>query len=883
MNLLNLTKIQSFVVRWLGATASIGLLWLAGCTPKVTLRQDQYLLNNQIFRGNKNISTDALLPLLPQKPNKRLFGIPGLTVSLWFYQGGLPRYYHKRPAWQAQFDTLSTRYERTNQQLPSNVRAANKWRRRANKQIEKLRNKIQNGTWVMRTLGEPPVYFADADARRNTLKIKKYLINQGYRAAQVGYELDTLTSPKYLTVKYLIAEGLPYKLGKVNLFTQTDPDIDTLLKRTAYASYLKSGENFKYINVELEIARIEQLMRNNGYFGFNRQYLLPRTIENRKGQNGGFLTDTSIVEVKTDSLFRSINILGLQVNYPKGQNRFMAYRFSEVDFEATSLLSPTLVAAPLLSQARFQNINYKFADRYYSPKVLDTKILLRPGALFRQEALDETYRQLSLLDQFRFINIDTDTSGKAIKVSIKAVPYEKYQTSFEGGANVVNNNLPGPFANGTFRVRNVFRHLENFEISGRAAYDLQTGLNGLLFFPTVEFGVNTSLIFPRILFPGKWVGKLNEKGPRTILSLGFNYINRQPFFTRSGYRANMTYSWRKSPREFINVTPLDFNVLRTRDKSGEFNQLLDQLFRQLGSPLFYSFLDRAFVSSMSVSYVYNSDVIGQNRRAKYLRLFAESGGTTLNLLRTEQLPLLKDYTLYKFIKTNAEYRVYWPLFRYSRLVFRANAGFIFNYGAQQAAPYEKYFTGGGSNSLRAWPPRRLGLGSAFPNVDSLGRPIFVRAPFTLATDTINYGSYDYRFEQLGDVILEANLELRGRLFKFYGDINYALFIDVGNTWRMPTPSSIVAQNQLQNPNFAPNRFYRELAVGTGVGLRWDFSYFIFRFDFGVKVYDPSRRFRISTSDGGTKVVDERYLLPRFSFKRDSPNFPVLNIGIGYPF
>ncbi|TAF79028.1 MAG: outer membrane protein assembly factor [Runella slithyformis] len=859
------------------------LVVLAGCSPKVTLQKDQYLLNNQIFRGNKNITTDELTALLPQKPNKKLFGIPGLTVSRWFYAGGLPRYERKRPIWQIELDSLNARYERINEQLPPNSRAANKWRRRSNKQIEKLRNRIENGTWVMRALGEPPVYFADADARRNAKKIKDYAISKGYRAAQVGYELDTVSLAKNIIVKYFIAEGKPYKLRKVDLLTHQDPDIDTLIKRNSATSTLKAGENYQYNNVILETVRLEKLMRNNGYFGFNRQFLLPRITENRRSQTGGFLIDTTVVVPQTDSLFRSIDVLGLQVNYPKGQNRFLSYRFSEVNLEVTSLLNPNLVATALPKSEDFQNINYKFADRYYSPKVLNTKILLRPNSLFKQEALDETYRQLSLLDQFRFINIDTDTSGNTIKANIRAVPYEKYQTTFEVGGNVVGSNLPGPFANGTFRIRNVFQHLENFEISARGAYDLQTGLNGLLFFPTIELGINASLIFPRILFPGKWVGKLNEKGPRTILSLGFNYIDRQPFFTRSGYRANMTYSWRKSQNEFVNFTPLDFNVLRTRDKSNEFNQLLDQLFNQLGSPLFYSFLDRAFVSSMSVSYVYNNDVIGQNKRARYLRLFAESGGTTLNLLRTQELPLLKDYTTYKFIKTNVEYRRYLPIRRNSRLVFRANAGVIFNYGQQGAAPYEKYFTGGGSNSLRAWPPRRLGLGSAYPNVDSLGRPVFIRAPFTIGKDTLSYGSFDYRFEQLGDVILEANLELRGRLFKFYGDINYALFIDVGNTWRLPTAGFITPKDQLQNPNFALDRFYRELSVGTGVGLRWDFSYFIFRFDFGVKVYDPSRRFKVPTNDGGTTIVDDRYLLPRFSFKRDSPNFPVLNIGIGYPF
>jgi outer membrane protein assembly factor BamA len=146
-----------------------------------------------------------------------------------------------------------------------------------------------------------------------------------------------------------------------------------------------------------------------------------------------------------------------------------------------------------------------------------------------------------------------------------------------------------------------------------------------------------------------------------------------------------------------------------------------------------------------------------------------------------------------------------------------------------------------------------------------------------------YSGYDYRFEQLGDVLMETNLELRGHLFRFVGDINYALFIDVGNVWRLRLDKSTTANQNIMNGVFDFSRFYKEFAVGTGAGLRYDMSYFIFRLDVGIKVYDPSRKFQVKDAFGQTTTIDERYLLPRFSFRRSSPNYPVFNIGIGYPF
>ena len=160
-------------------------------------------------------------------------------------------------------------------------------------------------------------------------------------------------------------------------------------------------------------------------------------------------------------------------------------------------------------------------------------------------------------------------------------------------------------------------------------------------------------------------------------------------------------------------------------------------------------------------------------------------------------------------------------------------------------PYEKYFFAGGSTSIRAWQPRRLGPGSFSP-------------------DKNEDGTYDYRFEQPGEILFAAMFEYRRKLF---GSFDGAVFVDVGNTWTF--------RQDLSRPgaNFQMNRFYKELAVGTGIGVRMDFDFLVLRVDMGVKAYDPAR------------PEGERYILDNLSFSRPlgEKGQRVFNIGIGYPF
>lgn len=166
------------------------------------------------------------------------------------------------------------------------------------------------------------------------------MVNEGYRDANVEFITDTLFGR--IRTTYNIFEGVPHVLRDVDILTHKDAEIDSLLSATKTASYLKSGNNFRYSDVVSEITRVEQLMRNNGYFGFDRNYLRP--VQSATGKrNGGFLVDTTGHNPATDSLFHIVDVKGLQINYPRNHDKHTRYTFNPVGFRVESLLESRLL------------------------------------------------------------------------------------------------------------------------------------------------------------------------------------------------------------------------------------------------------------------------------------------------------------------------------------------------------------------------------------------------------------------------------------------------------------------------------------------------------------------------------------------------------------
>jgi outer membrane protein assembly factor BamA len=589
------------------------------------------------------------------------------------------------------------------------------------------------------------------------------------------------------------------------------------------------------IRLKKKAVRIETLLRNEGYMGFSRQ-------------NVTYLVNDTITNALTDSLFKSVDVKVL-VDMPLQVNKPERYVINSVNFE---VLPPSGFPDSLFIKdtTSYQGIKYLFSDKRFSTKILDSKIQVRPGAFYSQKKERDTQQQLSLTDQFRFVNYNytLDSTGKRINSFFRVIPLEKYQISTDVGLNVIQlQGTPGPFANLSYKIRNVFNGLENFEANLRGGIELVPGFLGdQQIYRSEEIGLNTSLIFPRLLTPGSLFQKQSAHyNPRTQVGLGYNYVNR-PEYTRTNVKIALNYSWQPTNTTLFNVSLVDLNILNTQNIRADFESLLKDLQLQ-GNNLINSF-NPSFVSDINFNFVYNTNsLIGPQKNARYFRIGLESGGTSLNIL-PGQKGLIKnvfgdDLQFYKYLRWNADFRRYWPAGKKSAFVARVNTGAIYSYGDSKVPPYEKYFFAGGSNSLRAWLPRRLGPGSSPPRLTSNNLSI----------------------ESPGEFLLEGNLEWRGYLAKFFGDINYAIFIDAGNVWNLNSTAT-------ESQKFEADKFLREIAVGTGFGIRYDLSFFILRFDFGIKVYDPAlQRF----------VLDE--LQFNKLFKRTQSNFLNINLGVGYPF
>jgi len=844
-----------------------GLCACWSCVPTDQLRRNEYLLYGQAIRGNKLIPKPELEELIPQKPNRRILRTP-LTPALWFYQLGA-RSYNADSA-QRDLDAKISEYEQNKSSWGGNKAAEKRLTRRYNRQINRLRRRAEEGNTLMRLLGEPPAYFQSTDAKRNVEKIRKYLYDKGFFRANVNFTVDTLLGRR-VRVTYLINEGIPFRLRALT-YQIADPRVDSLVRGSLRESLLVTGDRYDADKVANERIRIEELLRNNGYYEFSRQFI-PTPLDAQ--------ADTSLAG-DGESGSRPVD-LWIRIVNPPGRASHPIYRIGDVEMRITRDENQ-----PLTDTIQRNGVRYLIANRRFSTRVLDSKLLLRPDSLYRIRNFRETQRQLFLLNQFKFTNINfTDTSGRRLQTRITAIPLDKYQLSTESGLNVsvFNQVFPGPFINLGMQVYNFFGGLETFEASLRGSFevtpsfDVDPATGRYRPYNSRVLGFNTALTFPQVLMPTRFRFQFNRFNPKTQVNLGFNYTNR-PEYVRSNLRAAMVYSWQRSNREVFNFSLADLNLLRGRI-AGEFNEFLVEQ-NERGNPLIFSFRN-ALVSSMIFTYTYNSNILGQNRRANFFRITAESGGTTLNLLRTQSLDQFARQTglqLSKYLRTNIDYRHYIPLRPRTTLALRLNTGLIFTYYSYDTisvgrrrftAPYEKFFFGGGGNSNRAWLPRRLGPGSAYPfsrtNAFGVTRPEFRPPPYV--------GQFDYRYEQPGDILIEGSAELRGRLFHLGADFDGALFVDVGNVWTLRDDPN------RRGENFRLDQFYRQMAVGAGAGLRLDFSFFIIRLDGAVKVYDPARRY----IDLEGRVIDERYFLNQFTFRRmfQGPNPLVLNFGIGYPF
>ena len=814
----------------------ITILFLGSCVPTRYLGPNENLLYKIRLQGVEQADAGRIAALYQQRTNRKVLGsTPYLSI---YYFG--KKFYNPAEI-EKRLVAKRNEYDKRIQQAAKDSLKVDNLMRKRERKISRLTRRQEQGNALM-NLGEPPIIYDSVKTEATLQQIHNFLNSKGYFKHQATY--NTAVKNKKLTLTYVIQENKPYTYSRVD-YVIPDTAIRAIIDSTRQQALAKVNQNYDEEVLVQERDRIELLLKNLGYYQFKKQYIIADV-------------DTSFEQ---NQVRLQININNVNDSLPH-----QAYRLGRVSFFADNVERFGLNRDTIL----YNNIYYLAYQHKISPRIIDKKLAIRPGQLYSLRRTSITQRLLTNLDMFRFVSINyvpDSLSSSLLNVNIFSTPSRRFQETTEAGLSY-SANLPGPFANVRLTARNIFGGAELFEIGIRGGLEGQFALNGQsensqrpTSVYTTELGSNVGLIFPQFILPFNVNRIFIRYNPRTRLNFSYTYIDRQEF-TRTNQETTFDYIWQVSPQLQHVFTPLDLSINSTHNLSGAFLQRLynarPEFNRDVPTTYEKSFAS-SFVSSINYTRLYNSNNYNHTLDASFLRLFVEESGLLSGLAFNGRDSVSfnnqKDYLkLFRYFRFNSDYRRYIKLANTTFLVSRLNVGVAKAFAKDDYLPYDKYNYAGGGTSVRAFRPRRLGPGSYFPiSRDSLGQVLYEDGAL----------KRDVGSEQQGELLLEGNLEYR---FNIYSFMNGALFVDAGNIWMLsddPTrPGS----------KFEFRDFWKEFAVGTGFGFRFDFTFLIARFDISAKVLDPSQPL-------GNRFVLNKAVL----FKKDSYYNMAFNLGIGYPF
>lgn len=765
-------------------------------------------------------------------------GLPIATLVSVYYMGAKnydqQKYIDKKEAVEKKYDEKIAR--------ETAQKKINKYMFKKQKKVDKINSFIENGNLLMQW-GEPLSIFDSSQVTLTKERFSSYLFSKGYFTNVISTKVNV--QDKRVRVGYQLTPGRPYVIDSI-VYDVSDTAILNIIEKNKSESLLKRLANYDQDNFTKERERMDFLLKDNGYYDFSRQYI-------------DFEVDTSYQRPD-----RKVAII-VTIREPEKRGYHKKFTIDEITF--TTDVGKTKPGIERKTET-YRDIRYLYFNREYNPRTLGQRVFLKPGELYSRSRTINTQRQLGNVDAFKFININYDTSGGKFVANIFASPLSKNEWTNEVGLNVTQG-FPGPFYIMSFKKRNIFKGMETFDLSGRFGFEgVAAATSSQQVYKSTEAGINASMTFPQFIFPlsERRKMKIAEYNPKTKFSAGYVYTDR-PEYRRTAVIANGTYTWQNNRKTLFSFTPVNLGIIDTSNLSKDFKKLLAQQ-DSLGNNSLINSFRPSFVNSMIFAITWNINNYGNTeRKSAWIRAQIESGGTIWNFIDPKVITQL-ELEYFKYIRLSLDMRRVVPIDKNLSVAYRFNSGLAYSYSENESLPYEKFFFAGGSNSLRAWRPRRLGRGSASP---------------PLSADPTADGLFDYSIEKPAEILLEGSIELRQKLFGF---VSGAIFVDAGNVWNFrplnvkTTDGSIV---QDESSQFSLDRFYKEIAFGTGFGLRFDFTFLVLRFDVGAKVIDPAR------DKGDRFVLDKiKFWQPYATLQEDGTytNYrePVIyNVGVGFPF
>ncbi|MCH5240460.1 MAG: BamA/TamA family outer membrane protein [Muribaculaceae bacterium] len=662
--------------------------------------------------------------------------------------------------------------------------------------------------WV-RKLGEAPVIYDSTLMEASLEQLEKAMVNKGFLYAKA--EADTLKDDKKrkIRVNYKVNPGIQYIINNVD-YEFPDTIFRNLVLTDSSHFVVRAGSPLDRNVLETQREMIASGLKNQGYYGFSKEFVT-FNADTTAGSNMVDLT------MKLNPPYRHIE--GHALTHEKYYIKDIRYI---TDFDPS--LGET--AQQIIENANV--IDYKDLEiytrgkSYLRPGVLYENCFIRAGQLYNQASVDRTYASLSRLGILKFINIMFVETGKEndknmLDAYILLTPGKSQSVSFELEGTNSEGDL-GVAAAVTYTHRNVGKGSETLTTKLRGAYESLSGdLEGLIHDRYMEYSVDLGLTFPKFKAPFLKESFKRRVNATSELNFSMSYQER-PEYTRIISTAGWSYRWvnRKDKNVYL-LTPIDINYVYLPESTYDFiNNIAPD------NPLLkYSYEDH-FIMRMGFTFYHTNkrevrpwDVTFQ-RNIYTVRANIETAGNLLYLLNMLFRPRshvssdpFKLFGIYysQYLKFNGDYGFLHIFDNRNSLALHAGFGIGFPYGNSTILPFEKRFYGGGANGVRGWDVRTLGPGS-YPGNNSV-------------SDFIN---------QCGDIRMIFSAEMRTKLFWV---IELAAFIDAGNIWTI--------KNYPNQPGglFKFNEFYKQLAASYGLGIRLDFSYFLLRFDMGMKAHNPA--------------------------------------------
>ena len=653
----------------------------------------------------------------------------------------------------------------------------------------------------LRRIGESPVVYEEDLKEKSSEQLKLYMNNKGFYNSVVSD--STIYKKRKAKVVYHVSPNLPYTIKDISYFFQ-DGNLSSLVLPDTGSNSFRSGELFDVDVLLEEMGRIEKVLRDSGYYSFNKDFVY-------------YEVDSSL---KNNSVSITLGIKNFPERDELGnliQTKHPVYTIRNVYLETDHDMMASRREGEVSSRQRdtiYYDSIYVISEGKPNirPGVVTQKNYIIPGQLFDASDMQRTYRNLSSLSaskmvDIRFREVMGETPMLDCDIRIAPATLQSYSIKLEGtnsGGNI------GAAVNLGYRHRNLFGGSEQFDLSFMFARESLSESSsssddgagrGLM----QEYGAEARLRIPKFLLPFKTDKFIRKYNPQTNIRLSYNYQKR-PDYTRIMSNASFGYDWRKSERLLHRVFPLEASLVLTPYKSEEFQEWLE------GKYLFYSYEPQLIIDSR-YSVNWSNKKVRKNQNFQDIRLNLEAAGNLLYAgysLFAADPPEGESYQLLgvdfsQYVKADIDARSYTFLYEDVAIIFRGFAGFGFAYLNSNAMPFERQYFSGGANSIRAWQVKSLGPGS-YQDPDETTYP-----------------------NQTGDVKLEANMEYR---FKLFWKLEAALFLETGNIW------SLSKEDDREGAGFEFNRFYKQLAVGSGVGTRAVFNFFIFRFDIGVPLRSP---------------------------------------------